>query len=62
MDTSENKEAVIVSVGSASGAISAYLLSQPIPNEVKAPACAILGAVSVGLLAYWKARVNKIAT
>ena len=58
MDTTENKEAAIVSVASACGAVSAYLVSQDIPIEIKAPIVTILGTVSIGILAYWKARVN----
>jgi len=58
METSENGEAVIVAVGSAAGAVAAYLAAQPIPDRVKLPVCTVLSALSVGLLAYWKARVN----
>ena len=59
MDTSENVEAIIVAVGAGLGAVATYLATQPIPDSIKIPVCTILGAVSIGILAYWKAKVNK---
>ncbi|MCW4044801.1 MAG: hypothetical protein NWE94_04715 [Candidatus Bathyarchaeota archaeon] len=58
MQTSENGEAAFVAVGSACVATATYVASQPIPDVVKAPVCAIVGSVGVALLAYWKAKVN----
>ncbi|MCW4002404.1 MAG: hypothetical protein NWE95_00620 [Candidatus Bathyarchaeota archaeon] len=58
METSENGEAAFVAVGSACVAAATYVASQPIPDVVKAPICAIVGSVGVALLAYWKAKVN----
>jgi len=58
MQTSENGEAAFVAVGSACVATATYVASQPIPVVVKAPVCAIVGAVGMALLAYWKAKVN----
>jgi hypothetical protein len=58
LETSENGEATIVGVGSACAATATYVAAQPIPIEVKAPIVAILGAVGVALLAFWKAKVN----
>ena len=58
METSENVEAAIVAAGAAAGAVASYLAAQPIPETVKAAVCTVLGAFSVGVLAYWKARVN----
>jgi hypothetical protein len=58
LETSENGEAAFVAVGSACVAMATYVASQPIPDVVKAPVCAIVGAVGVALLAYWKAKIN----
>lgn len=57
---SENSEATLVALAAASGAVASYVAAQPVPNELKVPICTILGAFSVGVLAYWKAKVNKI--
>jgi len=56
---SENSEATLVALAAASGAVASYVAAQPIPNEIKIPVCTILGAFSVGVLAYWKTKVNK---
>ncbi|MCW4002419.1 MAG: hypothetical protein NWE95_00695 [Candidatus Bathyarchaeota archaeon] len=58
MQTSENGEAAFVAVGSACVATATYVATQPIPDAVKAPVCAIVGSVGVALLAYWKAKIN----
>lgn len=59
IEVSENQEATIVAAASALGAVAMYIATQPIPDTIKAPIVAVLGAVSVGLLAFWKAKVNK---
>ncbi len=58
LETSENGEAAFVAVGSACVATATYVATQPIPDVIKAPICAIVGSVGVALLAYWKAKVN----
>lgn len=64
---SENSESSIVAVASGLGATAASLgtitVSIPLPDEVKAVvalAAGVLGAVSVGLFSFWKAKINKI--
>lgn len=58
METSPNGEAAIVAVGSAAGAVATYLVTQDLPVEIKAPLVTVLGAFSIAILAYWKAKVN----
>ena len=60
VEMSENKEATLVAAAAAAGAVGTYIITQPIPVEIKTPIAAILGAFSIGILAYWKAKVNKI--
>jgi hypothetical protein len=56
---SDNKEGLLVALAAGAGAVAAYLAeSSAIPNEVKYPVIAVLASFSVGVLAYWKAKVN----
>jgi len=56
---SEGQEATIVAIGTTATALSAYVASQPIPDEIKVPVCIITGAIGVALLTFWKTKVNK---
>lgn len=60
VETSENVEATIVAVASACGAVAAYLSTQPIPDNVKIPVVTVLSVISIGLLAFWKVKVNPL--
>lgn len=57
-EMSNNQEGVLVGVAAACGAGATFLASQPIPDSVKVPACAVLGFVSVVLFAFWNKKVN----
>ena len=60
MDTTENKEALIVLAGSIVAAVTGFITAMPIPIEIKAPLVALIGSVSAAILVYWKTQVNKI--
>lgn len=56
---SEGQEATVVAIGTTATALAAYVASQPIPDQIKAPICVITGAIGVALLTFWKTKVNK---
>jgi hypothetical protein len=58
MDTSENGEAAIVAIGTALTTVGAYIATTALPDYIKTPVVVILEAIGIGLLAYWRARVN----
>ena len=60
MDTTENKEALIVLAGSIGTAITGLVSALPIPTEIKVPLVAFIGSISAAILVYWKTQVNKI--
>jgi len=59
IEVSENKEALIVLVGTVAGAATTFIVSLPIPLEIKAPATALASTVTGAILLYWKNKVNK---
>ena len=60
VEISENREATLMSIAVGAGAVGTYIATQPIPDVIKVPVVTILGAFSIGILAYWKAKVNKV--
>jgi len=59
IEVSENGEALIVLAGPVGGAATAFVVSLPIPLEIKAPATALASTVTGAILLYWKSKVNK---
>ena len=59
IEVSENKEALIVLVGTVAGAATTFIVSLSIPLEIKAPATALASTVTGAILLYWKNKVNK---
>jgi hypothetical protein len=58
LQTSENKEAVIVLAGSLSLAATTYVAALPIPAEIKVPTVVLIGTVGASILAFWKKKIN----
>jgi len=54
IEVSENKEALIVLAGTATGATTTLIAALPIPTEIKIPT-----ATFAAILLYWKNKVNK---
>ena len=59
IEVSENKEALIVLAGTATGATTTLIAALPIPAEIKVPTVAFVGSISAAILLYWKNKVNK---
>ncbi len=59
IEVSENKEALIVLAGTATGTTTTLIAPLPIPTEIKAPTVAFVGSISAAILVYWKNKVKK---
>lgn len=59
---SEKSEGILVGVGSACGAAATAISQTALPQEIKLPIVATLGAASAAILAFWYGAVNKKPT
>lgn len=58
METSENKEAVIVLAGTIAAGVTTFIAALPLPVEIKAPVIGLFGTISGAVLLFWKTKVN----
>lgn len=54
----DEEETFLVGIATAATATATYLAAQPIPEYIKIPVCTILGAIGVGLYAFWSKTVK----
>lgn len=58
VETTENKEAVIVLISAVSSGIAGFLAAAPIPTEWRMPLIGLAATVTGAVLLFWKLKVN----
>jgi len=58
MDTSENGEAALVAAETIAFSTATYVMTLPVPMEIKLPIATLIGSVGGAIFTYWRVRVN----